>query len=101
MAGRTSASHTRHDARAGSTAKHLRKSARNQQHRAAEAPKSATKVRSNAQAQDSARDVAETEPWEGSESDSTLDSTSNDFGDIERAVESDASREHSDIERAH
>jgi hypothetical protein len=58
------------------------------------------KVKSNAQAQDSARDLAETESWGESEYDSTLGRTSNELGDIERAVESDPDREDSDIERA-
>lgn len=104
---RTSASHP------SSTAKRPRKPARTQ-HRAAGPRKSLTKA-SNAHAQDSARDLAETESRDESDFDSTLDRTSNDLGDIERpgsdperedsdierAVESDPDREGSDIERAH
>jgi len=101
MTGRTSASHARHDTRASSTTKRRRKGARTQQHHAAGAPKSLTKAESSAQAEYSARDRAETEPWNESDYDSTLDRTSNELGDIERPGESDQDREDSDIERTH
>jgi hypothetical protein len=58
------------------------------------------KVESNAHAVYSARDT-ETGSSGEPEFDSTLDRTSNDLGDIERAADADQDREDSDIERAH
>jgi hypothetical protein len=59
-------------------------------------------VEPDAQEELTARD-AETEVWDvrTSEWDSMFDRTSNELGDIERADDSDHSREDSDIERAH
>jgi hypothetical protein len=103
MAERTSASRARHDTHASSAAKKRRKRVRTQQHRTARALESSPVVEPDAQEESSAGDSVEREVWDvrESERDSMFDRTSNELGDVERADESDHSRDDSDIERAH